>query len=152
MKRFFAVLITIYTILLLYMMFIGCDRETSSISYFQLIPFKTIHHFVCDDHIHTQIFLINIIGNIFVFSPFGFLGLSITKLNKILPITLSFIISISLIELTQSLTGRGVADIDDVLLNTLGMLIGYSAFKFAAWKNIANIRFYFDLEYKLQTA
>ncbi|MFP3592995.1 VanZ family protein [Chryseobacterium sp. SIMBA_038] len=152
MKRFFAVLITIYTILLLYMMFIGCDRETSSTSYFQLIPFKTIHHFFCDDHIHRQTFLINIIGNIFVFSPFGFLGLSIKKLNKIIPTTLSFIISISLIELIQSITGRGVADIDDVFLNTLGMLLGYFIFKYAAWKNIANIRTYFDLEYKLQTA
>ncbi|SDQ19875.1 VanZ like family protein [Chryseobacterium soldanellicola] len=134
------------------MMFFGCDRETSAISYFQLTPFNTIHHFLCDDHINKQSFLINLIGNIFVFSPFGWLGLTIKKLNKIIPLILFFILTISLIEITQSITGRGVADIDDVILNTIGMLFGYSTFKFATWKNIANIRFYLYLKYTLQVS
>lgn len=43
------------------------------------------------------------------------------------------------------MSGRGVADVDDVFLNTLGMLLGYVLFKYATWKNIANIKFHFDL-------
>jgi len=55
------------------------------------------------------------------------------------------LVAISIIESIQYISGRGVADVDDVFLNTLGMLIGFFLFKYAKWKNIANIRFHFDL-------
>ncbi|MCS3533107.1 VanZ family protein [Chryseobacterium sp. JUb7] len=154
MKRNFAVLITLYSIFLLYMMFFASGRQASDNTYFQLIPFNTIHIFFADTHIHKEDFLVNIIGNVFVFSPFGWLGLCVNRFNKIVPITQFFLFVIITIEITQSITGRGVADIDDVFLNTLGMLIGFYIFKFVTFKNIANIRFHFDLDrlYKLQTS
>ncbi|MEG1592733.1 MAG: VanZ family protein, partial [Chryseobacterium sp.] len=69
----------------------------------------------------------------------------IKKFNRFLPVTLFFLVAISIIESAQYITGRGVADIDDVFLNTLGMLIGFILFKYATWKNIANIQFHFQL-------
>ncbi|WP_415325490.1 VanZ family protein [Chryseobacterium sp. MMS23-Vi53] len=145
MKRKFAVCIALYTVILLYMMFYASGREPSEISYLQLKPFITIHHFFSDQHINIQAFFVNIFGNLFLFSPFGWLGLCIKKFNRFIPITSFFIIAISIIETAQYITGRGVADIDDVFLNTFGMLIGFIIFKYATWKNIANIKFHFHL-------
>jgi len=125
MKKCFAVLIFFYTIFLLYMMFFDSGREASDCFYFQLKPFYTIYIFFSDGHMKDKDFLVNIIGNIFAFSPFGWLGLCIRKFNRPFPITLFFIVIITLIEFTQYYTGRGVADIDDVFLNTLGMMIGF---------------------------
>lgn len=145
MKKYFAVFITVYTIILLYMMFYASGREPSEIAYFQHKPFITIQNFFENNNIDNQDFIINIFGNIFLFSPFGWLGLCIKKFNRFLPITIFFLVAISLIESLQYFSGRGVADIDDVFLNTFGMLLGFVLFKYATWKNIANIRFHFDL-------
>lgn len=145
MKRYFAVFITVYTIFLLYMMFFGSGREASDVSYIQTEPFITIQKFFTDTKVSSEDFAVNIIGNIFVFSPFGWLGLFLRKFNSFIPATFSFLIIISLIESLQYFTGRGVADIDDIFLNTTGMLIGFFLFKYATWKNIANIRFHFQL-------
>ncbi|WP_312391664.1 VanZ family protein [Chryseobacterium sp.] len=155
MKKHFAVLISVYAVFLLYMMFFGSGREASDCFYLQLKPFNTIRMFFTDSRVQETDFIINIIGNVFVFSPFGWLGLCIRKFNKFFPITFFFIITITLIELTQSYTGRGVADVDDVFLNTLGMIIGFILFKYATWKNLANIRSHFELydkNYKIQTS
>ena len=154
MKRYFAVFISLYTLFLLYMMFFGSGREASEISYLQMRPFTTIEHFFTDD-VDSDDFLLNIIGNVFVFSPFGWLGLCIKKFNSLVLITTFFLVIISLVETTQYFTGRGVADIDDVFLNTMGMGLGFVLYKYATWKNIANIRFHFELcEYEktLETA
>ncbi|MGO4709195.1 VanZ family protein [Chryseobacterium sp. 2TAF14] len=152
MKRYFAVFIALYTVVLLYMMFYASGREPSEISYLQLKPFITIEHFFTGNDVDNEAFLVNIFGNVFLFSPFGWLGLCIKKFNNFIPITLFFLITISIIESTQYFTGRGVADIDDVFLNTMGMLIGYFLFKYATWKNIANIQFHFQLLEKDSTA
>ncbi|SIQ42414.1 VanZ like family protein [Chryseobacterium sp. RU37D] len=154
MKKNFAVLITVYTIFLLYMMFFASGREASEISYVQTTPFSTIRHFFIDSKIQNEAFLVNIIGNVFVFLPFGWLGLCIKRFNKIIPISIFFVCAISVIEIVQSISGRGVADVDDVFLNSLGMLIGFTIFKYVTLQNIANIRFYFDLDkqFQLQTS
>ncbi|KUJ50253.1 VanZ family protein [Chryseobacterium sp. JAH] len=145
MKRYFAVFIALYSIVLLYMMFYASGREPSEISYIQHQPFITIQHFFNDNNIDNQAFIINIFGNIFLFSPFGWLGLCIKKFNRFVHISLFFLIAISIIESIQYMTGRGVADVDDIFLNTIGMLFGFILFKYATWKNIANIKFHFDL-------
>lgn len=145
MKRYFAVFITVYTIFLLYMMFFGSGREASDVSYIQMEPFITIQKFFTDTKINNEDFLVNIIGNIFVFSPFGWLGLCLKKFNKFIPTSFYFLLIITSVETLQYITGRGIADIDDIFLNTFGMLIGFFLFKYATWKNIANIKFHFQL-------
>ena len=126
-------------------MFFGSGRESSDVSYLQMQPFITIEKFFNDAKVAREDFLVNILGNIFVFSPFGWLGLCLKKFNNFIPATVYFLIIITTIETIQYISGRGVADIDDVFLNTIGMLIGFFIFKYVTWKNIANIRFHFDL-------
>lgn len=148
MKRYFAVFIIFYTIFLLYMMFFGSGREASEVSYIQMEPFMTIQKFFTDTKVNNEDFIVNIIGNIFVFSPFGWLGLCLKKFNKLIPTSFYFLLIITTVESVQYLTGRGVADIDDIFLNTFGMLLGFILFKYATWKNIANIKFHFQLSEK----
>ena len=70
---------------------------------------------------------ISIILNILLFVPFGYLLTGLDSQKKLRPILLSFSLSL-LIELLQYVTCRGVFDVDDLLTNTLGGLIGEMIF------------------------
>lgn len=138
MKRVYTIAIVPYTLLLFYMMFFASGRDAYTMGFIQLNRFSTITHFFIDN-VPLSDFLVNILGNIFVFSPFGALGLIHHKLLNGLLLSVSFMISIISIELIQYYTARGTADVDDVFLNTMGMFIGYLLLKYATAKNFANI-------------
>ena len=72
----------------------------------------------------TRLFYRNIVGNIMMFVPFGFFTSYYLKLErKSFIFFLSIIISV-VIELIQLKIGRAF-DIDDILLNIIGSMIGY---------------------------
>jgi glycopeptide antibiotics resistance protein len=73
--------------------------------------------------------LYNVIGNILLFIPFGFLvPLLFKKKNKFLMITLYGFFTSVLIEIVQLFTSFNTTDIDDIIFNTLGAIIGYIIF------------------------
>ena len=109
-------------------MFYGCGRIAGEIGDLQLRPFKTINYFF-GDSIATQRFVVNIVCNIIVFAPFGWLQLWNEKVFAFNKLIIGFPIAIIIIELSQYYSGRGTADVDDLLLNTIGMLLGYISFK-----------------------
>ena len=139
MKRYYAVLIPFYTIFLLYMMFYGCGRHPE-FGFLQLNPLQSITYFLRYNEFFSETFMVNIVGNILIFIPFGGLGLLVKKLNNLPLLLFLFICSICAIELAQYYTARGTADVDDVFLNTFGMLIGYFGLKVMTWLNIGDIR------------
>jgi glycopeptide antibiotics resistance protein len=96
-----------------------------------LIPFKTIIGYLTNPP-NTKIAMTNIIGNILAFMPLGFLTPVIFKRLQLWfkVCILSFGVSM-MIEITQILLRVGSADIDDLILNTLGGLIGYFLFIFS---------------------
>lgn len=84
------------------------------------IPFKEILRY----DIGTNKFIKNIIGNIIMFIPYGFFASYYLKNKKAsIIIILSLIVS-STIEIVQLYIGR-VFDIDDVILNVFGGILGY---------------------------
>lgn len=90
------------------------------------IPFREIFRY----DISSKLFIRNVLGNIFLFVPFGIFATRYIKSKSIFPtVILSFLVSCS-IEFAQSLIGR-TADIDDVILNTIGGLLGYLLYKFS---------------------
>lgn len=109
-------LIAITYVLCLFYVVTFQDKNYGSSNY---IPFKEIFRYSFGSHK----FFKNIIGNIMLFIPYGFLSSYLLK-NKKLNITfiLSLIASLT-IELVQYNIGR-VFDIDDIILNVLGGLIG----------------------------
>lgn len=84
------------------------------------IPFREIFRY----DIGSRLFFKNVIGNMIMFLPFGFFISYYLKSEKIsLPILLTIIASTS-IEIVQMCIGR-VFDIDDIILNISGGMIGY---------------------------
>ncbi len=76
----------------------------------------------------SRVFYRNVIGNMMMFMPYGLFVSYFFKLKRpYLIIFLSLIVSIT-IETTQMVIGR-VFDVDDILLNVLGGLIGYLLYK-----------------------
>lgn len=106
---------------------ISISDVSYSISSVQYIPFMTTKLVFC---IGIGSFIYHVIGNMFWFVPLGFLSPIISKkyneIKKIL--ILSILLSFS-IELFQFLFNSGVSDIDDIILNVLGSLFGYSCYR-----------------------
>ena len=115
-KEFYDLLTTIY-ILLLYQMLLSTENASSGIN---IIPFREITRY----EIGSTLFFYNVIGNIALFIPFGYFMSDKLKAKKTTHIIIiSTIISLTA-ELIQYKIGRAF-DIDDVLLNVTGAIIGY---------------------------
>lgn len=96
-----------------------------SIKAINFVPFKTIIPYL-KGRPTIGIAVRNILGNIFAFSPLGFLlPILFKRLYSIRSIFLtSFAISI-FIEVVQLVFYLGSTDVDDLILNTLGSLLGF---------------------------
>ncbi|MBR2191231.1 MAG: VanZ family protein, partial [Eubacterium sp.] len=74
-------------------------------------------------------FFKNLACNILMFMPFGFLPPLFMKRNKVWQILIYGIIASFLIEVLQVLLAVGTGDIDDIILNAFGTLIGFGIYK-----------------------
>lgn len=131
LKAMAALLIAVYSALLLYWMFIGFGRSAvHDAGYrYNVIPFHTISlYFNHADHFRLRFWVVNMIGNIAVFVPFGAAAVMVPgcSLTRFLP---GFAAAIALAELLQLLLRRGSFDVDDIILNTAGAAIGYLLFR-----------------------
>lgn len=104
------------------------DRISSYSSHeainYNLIPFRSIH--VQISHITQWWALKNLLGNIVPFIPFGFLlPVTYKKLNSAIKVLCIGISSILLIEFFQLFSKLGSFDIDDIILNMIGIICGY---------------------------
>lgn len=107
-----------------------------------LIPFKTISGYIRSimrGNIIT-IAIRNLAGNLFMFLPLGiYLPIIWKKCRKMKNSLLVSLIILISIEIMQFITLMGSLDIDDLILNICGVLIGYGL-----WKGIKIIQ-YFNL-------
>jgi glycopeptide antibiotics resistance protein len=77
----------------------------------------------------THIAVENLLGNIFAFSPLGFFLPLLFKSCKRLKVNFLISLCVSLfIEIVQLIFYLGTCDIDDLILNVLGSLLGYGAY------------------------
>lgn len=102
------------------------------------IPFKTISGYLqVNEYMDgwDSIAIANLLGNIFLFSPIGFfVPLLWRRMNSFIPILLIGFGVTCFIEGTQYFIGRST-DIDDIILNTIGVVIGYGVY--IVWKGFA---------------
>ncbi len=89
-----------------------------------LIPFKTIWPYLSGEF-GLLIGGLNIVGNIIFLIPVGFLLPKVLNRLTQLHIFLIALFFCLLIELIQAYFRIGIFDIDDVLLNVLGVMVGY---------------------------
>lgn len=120
-KRFLLHKELIYLIAITYILclFYVVTFQDSNYGVSNFVPFKEIFRYSIGSHK----FFKNILGNIMLFIPYGFLSSYLLK-NKKISVTfiLSLIASVT-IEVVQYYIGR-VFDIDDIILNVLGGIIG----------------------------
>ncbi len=82
------------------------------------------------NHFYYMVPLRNILGNIILFMPLGFiLVLKFKILNNMMSVVLVGVLSSTLIEVSQLLLPNRAFDIDDIILNTLGTMIGFLLLK-----------------------
>ena len=103
----------------------------------QLIPFKTIIEYVNNTQAIYDWFAKNLMVNIIMFMPCGFLLPLFLKKNRIWQVLMIGIVLSVIIEIIQTLLSVGTADIDDVILNTFGTFIGFGIYKliYDVWIN-----------------
>jgi len=96
------------------------------------VPFKTIYFYLFLADINLNIRIENLAGNIIGFVPFGFiLPLLAKKFQKLSTVAFAtFCLSLTF-ELLQLVFEFGSFDVDDLILNTIGGILGYIPFKLA---------------------
>lgn len=97
----------------------------------QLLPLKTIVDYVKNVQSVHDWFFKNLACNIVMFIPYGFLA-PMLKRGSTPPMTCVIVSGILLscfIEIFQYVTALGLCDIDDVILNTVGVLLGVIVYK-----------------------
>ena len=111
----------IYVISLFYVV----NFQDVSWSTSNFVPFKEIFRY----QIFSTSFFKNVIGNLIMFMPYGFFVSYFLNLDKKREVFfMSLIVSVT-IEVTQLVIGR-VFDVDDILLNVCGGLLGYFVYRF----------------------
>lgn len=139
-SRIVYTLFAVYCALMLWLLF-NRPGYTEGIPYWQqllpnlnLTPFRTLRLFLglLNDHrpYLVRAALVNLLGNVVMFVPLGlFLPLIFTKLRKLWRTMLSAALLITAVEITQLFTLVGSCDVDDLILNLLGAILGYGIYK-----------------------
>lgn len=124
----------VYIILMIYFLFFAesMGRVTATQEYhYNLQPFKEIFRYLkYYQVIGIYAVCLNLLGNVVAFVPFGLFFPLLSRRNRsFFKVSfLSFELSL-LVEVIQLVTRVGSCDVDDVILNTAGGMLGYACFK-----------------------
>ncbi|WP_033543871.1 VanZ family protein [Planococcus sp. CAU13] len=98
-----------------------------------IVPFHSIYTYITGaQNFNLNIVIDNTLGNILIFIPLGiFLMLLFRRFNTIGKVAMAaFVLTVS-IEITQFFLRVGRFDVDDIILNTLGAVIGAVIYRIA---------------------
>lgn len=124
LKKIYTIIIVPYTLFLLYLMFLGMGRFQYEENLITVEPVFSTFKFIQGPTKTIDIVTI-VLGNIMMFIPFGFMGWVIPGLKKLKPLIFGFISCIVIVEALQYFTRMGIFEVDDILLNTFGVYIGW---------------------------
>jgi len=122
----FYVMIIVYAVLMLDLLFrpeLLFDGNRLMNRSYNLIPFRTTMEYASPGVSRSAV-VINLLGNIAVFIPYGLYLQTLRKTKRVGTGLLIVLGTSVLIELIQFALGVGVCDIDDVILNGVGGLLG----------------------------
>lgn len=124
----------VYFILLGYAVFFAPRRRNHHYNYeINFFPVKnSVHDFRelnLNDKKEVFNFYLNLFGNVVLFIPFSIIVMPLFRIDKLKMIILTALVFSTLIEVTQYSFQIGYADIDDVILNTAGAVVGFFLYK-----------------------
>lgn len=131
-------LFAVYLILLCYFLFIAerMGRSFAERAYhYNLMPFKEIRRFwTYRDTLGFWSVVLNLVGNVVAFIPFGIMLPRLFPRCRKFLLTMLFSFEFSLcVELIQLVGKVGSFDVDDILLNTLGGVLGFLIYRCFVW-------------------
>ncbi|WP_153395355.1 VanZ family protein [Chryseobacterium vaccae] len=135
LKKLYKIVIVPYTLILLYLMFLGMGRFQYEDNQIRIEPVFSTLWFIRDNIVWTNTVMI-VLGNVIMFIPFGFLGWIFPKLMNLKPLLYTFISSIVIVEAMQYFTRMGIFEVDDIILNTFGVFLGWQFRRFLERKFI----------------
>lgn len=119
-KELLNLLFMLYILILFYIVS-AQDSPSTALGSYNLIPFKEVMRY----SIGSSLFYLNVVGNILIFIPFGlFVSYYIRTRRFSIILFLTFITSLA-IEFSQRLVVGRVFDVDDIILNVAGGILGY---------------------------
>ena len=124
-----TILFVLYVAFIIYFLIFsdwyGRGGEMSGYHY-NLVPFKEIRRFWdYREEVGIWTMIMNLFGNVLVFVPFGFfLPMASRYRNFLSTVFWSFALSLG-VEIFQLFSRLGSFDIDDIILNTLGGILGH---------------------------
>lgn len=127
----------IYIAAMVYFLFFSerYGRTEVSVYRYNLKPFSEIKRYLkYYDTIGFEGFMLNIVGNVAAFVPFGFCMPVFAKSYRNFLVTfLNGLLIITCIETIQLVFMVGSFDVDDILLNITGVILGFFAYKIAVY-------------------
>lgn len=136
-RRAMIGVLLVWLLAVMYLMFCGGlsysyggDYGQYLLRHIELVPFESTQNYLDMlrlDRINPDIVARNIAGNIAMFVPLGFLLPCITDRFAKLKFTLSGAVLLAFVlEALQLLTLRGSFDIDDIILRSVGAMLGFA--------------------------
>lgn len=130
-----GILFFIYFVVLFYFLFFSekMGRTYSERTYhYNLVPLKEISRFLkYVDVLGMQAVMLNIVGNVAAFVPFGiFLPMYSKGCRRFWKAAYTCFELSLLVEVLQLVAKVGSFDVDDLILNTLGGVLGYLIYRF----------------------
>ena len=129
LKKIYKIIIVPYTLFLLYLMFLGMGRFQYDENIVRIKPILSTIEFI-EGTIRWEDIIRIVLGNVVMFIPFGFLGWVFPKLKELKSLLFSFMSAIVIVEALQYFTRMGICEIDDVILNTFGVFLGWIMCRF----------------------
>lgn len=119
-----------YLPLLFYALFFKEINNRAATEGINLVPFSTIMSNITGiTHVHSGAAFMNILANIFLFVPLGFYSEVLWGKRKV-KIRIAILVLIPIIvELVQFAFSLGIFDVDDIILNAFGGLLGILVIK-----------------------
>ncbi len=99
------------------------DREINRTV--SLVPFATIINYY--ENVNIYIAILNVVGNVVIFVPFGVYLALYSEKSSFGKLFSSVFLTSLLVEVIQFIFCIGIMDIDDLILNTLGGVLGIVA-------------------------
>ncbi len=104
----------------------GSDRYISR--QLAIVPFQSIMKYYNSGNLWASV--LNVIGNIVIFIPFGVYLMMYTKKNTSTKAVSTVFFTSLAVEVVQFVLDIGIADVDDIILNVLGGVVGVCCYKF----------------------
>ncbi|WP_394666330.1 VanZ family protein [uncultured Chryseobacterium sp.] len=124
LKKSYKIIIVPYTLFLLYLMFFGMGRTQMEDNLLTIEPIFSTINFIKGCISWKEIMTI-VAGNVVMFIPFGFLGWIFPRLQDLQNLLFTFISSITIVEAIQYFSRMGIFEVDDIILNTFGVFLGF---------------------------